>query len=203
MRRGAILQAVKNVQSRREENHVEHRVTGKTAPPFRSTQSGRAQVRTSSTHIHGTRTTSVPGRSSEDVEIMVRAFLAEKGVQANSKAWHNAMQSKPHTTYGNRTSIICTADTWLMLWGTEVTEWEKGICSIGCTAGISHGTDLNHTHRRPPLRHGRRRHGSSATGHCLDAMRPTRRDYLRRMSSAHTEPSLVAAVTLCWRHRVV
>ena len=66
LRRGEILQAGHNVQSRRQENHVAHRVTGKTAPRSRSTQSnrGRAQVRTSATHSHGTRTTSVPGRSS-------------------------------------------------------------------------------------------------------------------------------------------
>ena len=37
---------------------------------------------------------SVPGRSSEDVKIIVKAFLAEQGVQANRKAWHNAMQSE-------------------------------------------------------------------------------------------------------------
>ena len=34
------------------------------------------------------------GRSAEDVKITVKAFLTEKGVQANSKAWHNAMQSE-------------------------------------------------------------------------------------------------------------
>ena len=85
MRRGEILQAGKNVK---------HRVTGKTAPRTRSTQSSRdrAQARTSATQSHGTRSTSVPGRSSEDVKIMVRTFLAEEGVQASSKAWHNAMQ---------------------------------------------------------------------------------------------------------------
>ena len=36
----------------------------------------------------------VSGRSAEDVKIMVKAFLAERGVQANSKAWHNAVQSE-------------------------------------------------------------------------------------------------------------
>ena len=96
MRRGAILQAGQNIQSRRQENHVEHRVTRETITRSRSTQSnrGRAQARTSSAHSHGTRTTNVSGRSSGDVKIMVRAFLAKKGVQANSKAWHNAMQSE-------------------------------------------------------------------------------------------------------------
>ena len=44
--------------------------------------------------IHGTRAASVSGRCAEDVKIMVMAFLAERGVQANSKAWHNAMQSE-------------------------------------------------------------------------------------------------------------
>ena len=85
-------------KSRRQENHVENRVTGKTAPRSRSTQSnrGRSQVWTSATHSRGTRTTSIPGRSSDAVKIMVRAFLAEKRIQANSKAWHNAMQSE-HT----------------------------------------------------------------------------------------------------------
>ena len=29
-----------------------------------------------------------------DVKIMVEAFLAEGGVQANSKAWNNAMQGE-------------------------------------------------------------------------------------------------------------
>ena len=42
---------------------------------------------------HGT-TTDVSKRSAEDVKIMVEAFLTERGVQANSKAWHNAMQSE-------------------------------------------------------------------------------------------------------------
>ena len=45
-------------------------------------------MRTSTTHSHGARSTDVPGRSAEDVKIMVNA------VQANSKAWHNAMQSE-------------------------------------------------------------------------------------------------------------
>ena len=35
-------------------------------------------------HSHGTRATDLSGRSSEDVKITVEAFLAEKGVQANS-----------------------------------------------------------------------------------------------------------------------
>ena len=45
-------------------------------------------------HGHGKRATSVSGRSAEDVKILVKVFLAERGVQANSKAWHNAMQSE-------------------------------------------------------------------------------------------------------------
>ena len=96
MRRGAILQAGQNVQSKHEENRAEHRVSGETAPRSRSTWSnrGRAQVRTGSAHSHGTRATDLSGRSSEDVKIKVEAFLPEKGVQANSKAWHNAMQSE-------------------------------------------------------------------------------------------------------------
>ena len=40
------------------------------------------------------RGTGVFGSFAEDVKIMVKAFLAERGVQANSKAWHNAMQSE-------------------------------------------------------------------------------------------------------------
>ena len=49
----------------------------------------RLQVRTSTAHAHGTR---VSGRSAGDV--MVKAFLDGRGVQAKSKAWHNAMQSE-------------------------------------------------------------------------------------------------------------
>ena len=97
MRRGAILQAGQNVRSRHQKNHAEHRVFGETAPrSSRSTRSnrGRAQVRTGSAHSHGRRVTDVSGRSSEDAKIMVKAFFAEKGVQANSKAWYNAMQSE-------------------------------------------------------------------------------------------------------------
>ena len=50
--------------------------------------------RMSTAHGHGTRATRGSGRSAENVKIMVRAFLAERGVQANSKAWHHAMQSE-------------------------------------------------------------------------------------------------------------
>ena len=76
MRRDAILQAGQNVQSGREENNVKYRVTGKTTPRTRSTQSnrGRAQIRTSSAHSHGTGTTNISGRTNEDVKIMVRTF---------------------------------------------------------------------------------------------------------------------------------
>ena len=96
MRRGAILQAGQNVESIHQENHAEHRVSGETVPRSRSTRSnrGRAQVRTVSAHSHGTRAPVLSGGSSEDVKIKVKAFLAEKGVQAKSKAWHNAMQSE-------------------------------------------------------------------------------------------------------------
>ena len=41
-----------------------------------------------------TRATDLSGGSSEDVKFTVKAFLAEKGMQANSKGWHNAMQSE-------------------------------------------------------------------------------------------------------------
>ena len=57
-------------------------------------QTDTAQGLTSSTQSHGTRVTDVSGRSPEDVKILVKAFLVEGGVQANSKAWHNAMQSE-------------------------------------------------------------------------------------------------------------
>ena len=65
MRRGAILQTGQNVQSRCEENNVKHRVTGKTTPRSRSTQSnrGRAQIRTSTPNSNGTGT-STPCRAS-------------------------------------------------------------------------------------------------------------------------------------------
>ena len=39
------------------------------------------------------RATNVSGRSAEDVKIMVKAILAERSVQANSLAWHNAVKS--------------------------------------------------------------------------------------------------------------
>ena len=91
--------------STHQENHAEHRVFGETAPRSRSTGSnrGRAQVRTVSAHSHGTRATDFSGRSSEDVKITVKAFLAEKGVQANSKAWHHTMQSE----HVQRMAIAC------------------------------------------------------------------------------------------------
>ena len=96
MRPSAILQAGQNVQSRHQENQAEHRVSGETAPRFRSTRSnrGRVQVWTVSAHSHGTRAADPSGGSSEGVKIKVKAFLAEEGVQENSKAWHNAMQSE-------------------------------------------------------------------------------------------------------------
>ena len=73
LRRGPILQAGQDVQSRRQENHAEHRVTRETTALFRSTRSnrGRAQVRTGTTHGHGTRAVDVSVRSAEDVKIMV------------------------------------------------------------------------------------------------------------------------------------
>ena len=51
-------------------------------------------MRSGSTDSYGKRAATVPGRSVEDVKIFVKAFLAEKGVQAKRKAWHNAMQSE-------------------------------------------------------------------------------------------------------------
>ena len=51
-------------------------------------------MRTGPAHSNGKRATSVSGRSAEDVKVMVKAFLAERGMQANSEAWHNAMQSE-------------------------------------------------------------------------------------------------------------
>ena len=97
LRRGSILQAGQNVLlSEHQESHTEYRVARETIARYRSTQSNRgsAQIRTSTAHGHGTRAASVSGRCAEDVKIMVMAFLAERGVQANSKAWHNAMQSE-------------------------------------------------------------------------------------------------------------
>ena len=55
-----------------------------------------------SAYSHGTRATDLSGGSSEDVKITVKAFFAEKGVQANSKAWHNAVQSE----HVQRTAIV-------------------------------------------------------------------------------------------------
>ena len=97
LRRGAFLQAAgQNVQSTHQESDAEHCFPGEAAPHSRSTEPNRvkAQVRTGSTFSYGKRAASVPGRSAEDVKIIVKTFLAEKGLQANSKAWHNAMQSE-------------------------------------------------------------------------------------------------------------
>ena len=73
-----------------------HCIPGEAAPRSRGTQPNRviAQVRTGPTDSHGKSAAIVPGRSSEDVKIIVGSFLAEKGVLANSKAWRNAMQSE-------------------------------------------------------------------------------------------------------------
>ena len=79
----------------------------------------------------------------------------------------------------------------------RVNPWKVFGLGVLLKSHYADGTDLSHTRCRPPLRHGWRRHGSPATGQRLDAKPPTRGDYLRRMSAAHTDPSLVAAVTLC------
>ena len=102
LRRGSILQAGQNVQSGHQENHTEHSVARETIARSRSTRSnpGRAQVRRSTAHGHGTRATSVLGRSDDDVKIMVKAFLAESGVQANIVAQRHA--ERAHTAHGNR-----------------------------------------------------------------------------------------------------
>ena len=70
LRRGAFLQAGQNIQSRHQENHAEHRFSGGAAPRSRSTQPNRVRAQIGAA--------SVPGRSSEDVKIIVRAFLTEK-----------------------------------------------------------------------------------------------------------------------------
>ena len=50
----------------------------------------------------------------------------------------------------------------------------------------------------PPLRHGRRRHGSPAMGATLRRQAPEEGGTIyAEVSAAHTEPSLAAAVTLC------
>ena len=60
-------------------------------------------------------------------------------------------------------------------------------------------TSLNQreNHRWPLLRRGRRHHGGTTTEPCLDVVPPTVRDSLRRMTPAHTDPSLVIVVALC------
>ena len=94
-RRGSILQSGHNVQTGHQEHLTERRVAKKTIVCSRSTPSNRrrAQVLTSIAHGNGTRGTSVSRSSVEDVTIMLKAFTSERSVQANSKAWHNAMQS--------------------------------------------------------------------------------------------------------------
>ena len=62
---------------------------------------------------------------------------------------------------------------------------------------------MRRTHRWPPLRRGRRHHGGFAMKLCLDAEPPMRGDSSRRVSAAHTEPSLEAAVAHCGSHRAV
>ena len=76
LRRGALLQAGHNVQSRHQESDAEHCFTGEAAPRSRSTQQNRAraQVRTGSTDSYGKRAASVPGRSAEDVKIIVKGI---------------------------------------------------------------------------------------------------------------------------------
>ena len=89
LRRSSILQAGQIVQSGHQENHTEHGVTRKMIARSRSTWSnrGRAQVRRSTDHGHGTRASSVSGRAAEDVKIMVKVFLAEIGVHSMSNTW--------------------------------------------------------------------------------------------------------------------
>ena len=59
LRRGSILQAGHDVQSRHSEDHTEHRVARETTAHSRSTRSnrGRAQARTITAHGDGTRST--------------------------------------------------------------------------------------------------------------------------------------------------
>ena len=64
LRQGSLLHAGQNVLSRHQESDAEHRLSRETALRSRSTQSnrGRAQVRTGSTHSHGTTATFFRGR---------------------------------------------------------------------------------------------------------------------------------------------
>ena len=80
LRRGEILQAGQNVQSRCQENCTQHSITRATVPRSRRARPnrGRAKVRTSATNSHGKGVTDVPGRALEDVKIMVGTFLAER-----------------------------------------------------------------------------------------------------------------------------
>ena len=107
LRRGSILQAGQNEH---QENHTEHRVARDTIARSRSTRSNRsrAQVRTSTAHGHGTRATSVSVRFAEDMKIMVKAFLAERGVQANSKVAQRHAE-RTHTAYGSRSRTTTRA----------------------------------------------------------------------------------------------
>ena len=109
LRQGSILQAGQDVQSRHQENHAEHRVTRETAARSRSTQSNRrrAQVQTSPHPQPWER--ELQTFLEDLLKIMVRAFFAERGVQANNKAWHNRAE-RAHATYGNRS---CAGETYL------------------------------------------------------------------------------------------
>ena len=98
LRRGSILQAGQNVQSRRQESHAGHRVTRETAGRSRSTRSNRgsAQLRTSTTQSHGTRVTDFSGRSLDDVKIMVNSRkeqAARRGTTRCRASPHNVWQS--------------------------------------------------------------------------------------------------------------
>ena len=87
LRRGSILRAGQNVQSGHQENHTEHRVARETIARSRSTRSnwGRAQVRTSTAHGHGTRATRVSGRSAEDAKIMVKPFSLKEACKRTAR----------------------------------------------------------------------------------------------------------------------
>ena len=87
---------------------------GCSLPRSRSTRSnrGRAQIRTSSTHSHGTRATDVSGRSPEDVKIMVKAFLKEACSQT---AWR-----------GTTPCRASTCNVWQSLTHIDQSEGESG-----------------------------------------------------------------------------
>ena len=76
------VQAGENVQSGRQENHTEHRVTETFSKhsinPKQSASTDEHRAR------HGTRATDLSGRSAEDVKITVKTFLAERDVQATT-----------------------------------------------------------------------------------------------------------------------